>query len=257
MPRDAVIEHLHPQFRGPVRELLQRLQQEQLPFRLFEGFRTPASQRDLYAQGRTRPGNIVTKAGPWRSFHQYGFAADFVLYLDGQWSWTNTGERAAWWNTLHAYGRQLGLEPLGWEAPHLQLKGLRIDDLHAGHFPAGGDAAWGEHLELAIHGWHGGPTAPRSPRHDVERPPIDEGAVASQPDVDTPQPSLNASHRVIARNGLRLRSGPAATFDIVRNLPLGQTVNVISSRNGWSLVDLQGDGFADGYCHAGYLAPVT
>jgi hypothetical protein len=33
-------------------------------------------------------------------------------------------------------------------------------------------------------------------------------------------------------------------------------VNVLSVSGDWALVDLQGDGQADGYMHRGFLAPV-
>jgi peptidoglycan L-alanyl-D-glutamate endopeptidase CwlK len=133
---------LHPVFREKASQLLIQLAAEQIPFRLFEGFRSPQRQQYLYAQGRTRPGAIVTKAGPWTSYHQYGLAGDFVLFEHGQWSWDTAGPKTAWWKRLSAIGKQLGLEPLSFEMPHLQLAGLKIGDLAGGHYPAGGDTAW-------------------------------------------------------------------------------------------------------------------
>jgi hypothetical protein len=84
-------ERLHPIFREKARELLDRLTAEGIPFRLFEGFRSPERQQYLYAQGRTRPGPIVTHARPWTSYHQYGLAGDFVLFENG----AGSGTRAA------------------------------------------------------------------------------------------------------------------------------------------------------------------
>lgn len=45
-------------------------------------FRTFAEQADIYAQGRTKPGKIVTKSPPGYSFHNYGLAIDIVLLID-------------------------------------------------------------------------------------------------------------------------------------------------------------------------------
>jgi len=133
---------LHPLFREKALELLDRLAAEGVPFRLFEGFRSAERQQYLYAQGRTRPGPIVTKARPWASYHQYGLAGDFVIFEKGAWSWDARGVRMRYWKRLQEAGKQLGLEPLSFEMPHLQLAGLRIEELAEGKFPPGGDASW-------------------------------------------------------------------------------------------------------------------
>ncbi len=175
--RDSGLIHLHPTFRTKAQAVLDACAREQLPFRLFEGFRSPLRQQYLYEQGRTRPGARVTDAQPWTSFHQYGLAADFVLYKDGQWSWQNTGESAGWWNLLHDIGRAQGLEPLSWEAPHLQLSGLSTTDLREGKYPADGDEAWAECLEAAAISWMGSPQSPPLPTLVPQRPPLELGVV--------------------------------------------------------------------------------
>src|SRR5687767_3221027 len=124
--RDTDLSHLHPRVRGAAQQVAQRLQDNNDPFEIFEAFRTPQRQAYLYAQGRTRPGDIVTRAKPWSSYHQYGLAVDFVLKIGGQWSWDTSGQNRAAWNRMNEYGRQAGLEPLSWELPHLQLAGLDI-----------------------------------------------------------------------------------------------------------------------------------
>jgi len=42
------------------------------------GLRTYVQQEDLYAQGRTKPGNVVTNARGGQSPHNFGIAADLV-----------------------------------------------------------------------------------------------------------------------------------------------------------------------------------
>jgi peptidoglycan L-alanyl-D-glutamate endopeptidase CwlK len=144
---------LHPVFRDKAHQLLESLAAEGIPFRLFEGFRSPERQQYLYAQGRTRPGPVITKAVPWTSYHQYGLAGDFVLFENGLWSWDPSGVKANYWTRLVETGKQLGLEPLSFEMPHLQLAGLKVHDLAAGVYPPGGDATWEAVLQEAIASW--------------------------------------------------------------------------------------------------------
>lgn len=41
----------------------------------------------LYAQGRTKPGSIVTQAKAGQSYHNYGLALDFHLQINGKDIW--------------------------------------------------------------------------------------------------------------------------------------------------------------------------
>ena len=41
MARDTDLAHLHPIVREKIETLITRFESEQLPFRLFEGYRTP------------------------------------------------------------------------------------------------------------------------------------------------------------------------------------------------------------------------
>lgn len=56
--------------------------------------RTFAEQDALYAQGRTKPGAIVTKAKGGQSYHNYGLAIDVVLLIDKDGN--GTYESASW-----------------------------------------------------------------------------------------------------------------------------------------------------------------
>lgn len=160
--RDTDLKHLHPDVRKRCTVVLAKLAAVDLPFQIFEGYRTPQRQAWLYAQGRTRPGDIVTKARAWESYHQYGMAADFVLKVDGNWSWSSSGKWKNAWKDLHIVAGKEGLEPLSWELPHLQAADLTLAQLRAGRYPAGGDHDWAKHLEGQIAGWSG-PGAPLWP----------------------------------------------------------------------------------------------
>jgi len=87
--RDAIslprCQLLHPKIRE---EAILAVEDAELKFppnmaiRVAQGLRTIAEQDALYAQGRTAPGVIVTKAFGGRSFHNYGLAIDFAILHD-------------------------------------------------------------------------------------------------------------------------------------------------------------------------------
>jgi peptidoglycan L-alanyl-D-glutamate endopeptidase CwlK len=61
-----------------------------IPIRIFETYRSRKRQNDLFAQGRTAQGRIITNANAGDSMHQYGLAADLVMWIDGKWNWSAT-----------------------------------------------------------------------------------------------------------------------------------------------------------------------
>lgn len=150
--RQSDLALLHPRFRQAVSGLLASLAQAGAPFRVFESYRTPERQQWLYEQGRTRPGSIVTKAPPWRSMHQYGLAADLVLFIDGQWSWRDSGPLQAHWALLRSLAASAGLRTLTWEAPHVEWP-VSLEQATGDTLMAGGDAAWLDNLEASADRW--------------------------------------------------------------------------------------------------------
>lgn len=76
------IEKLHPKIRKEVGALLQNAEyviDDNLKIRVVQGLRTIEEQNSLYAQGRTKPGVIVTNAKGGSSFHNYGLAIDICF----------------------------------------------------------------------------------------------------------------------------------------------------------------------------------
>lgn len=61
------------------------------------------------------------------------------------------------------------------------------------------------------------------------------------------------SYTVISRSGLRLRSSASTTADVIRTLPSGTALKILSRDGPWALVDLEGDEQADGYVFCSYL----
>ena len=111
--------------------------------------RTFAEQDGLFAQGRTKPGAIVTKAKGGQSYHNYGLAIDIVLLVDKDKN--GTFETASWdlktdfdgdgksdWQEIVAIFKRYGYEWGGdWkfvDAPHFQKTlGKSISELQSLH----------------------------------------------------------------------------------------------------------------------------
>jgi peptidoglycan LD-endopeptidase CwlK len=162
------LDELHPAIREKVRAISAQLTDENIPFRVFEAFRLPSRQRFLFNQGRKTNESIVTYQDAWGSFHQYGLAADFVLFEHGSFSWDDKGAKAAWWSRLHEIGAAHGLVPVKFEKPHLQIVNLTSKDLREGRFPPG-DESWNAAMREAISNWPDG-----APSTSIlsDRPPL-------------------------------------------------------------------------------------
>jgi len=231
---DNDLKHLHPVVRDRVERVQGKLTAEGMPFRFFEGFRSPQRQQYLWEQGRTRPGEVVTKALPWQSLHQYGLAADFVLWENNQWSWDESGLKGAWWDRLQELGRDEGLETLSWDRPHLQIRGVRVSDLQAGIYPSAGDESWAEIVGSAIYSWTGMPPAPPLPAEIPQRPSLPIEARVTPPPLDAPRVGSEGWHRRFGgqewrydESGLYLHDDPST--------PLRTDGEPLTCRSIWSL----------------------
>lgn len=80
------VENLHPKFIPQATAFIEEIEAHfNLKFRVVQGLRTFAEQDAIYAQGRTAPGKIVTKAKGGQSYHNYGLAIDIVPFTtDGK-----------------------------------------------------------------------------------------------------------------------------------------------------------------------------
>ena len=127
MSRD--LDLLHPEFRLMVDRWLAHCKAINLELVVTCTWRSPAEQAQLYAQGRTAPGKIVTNAKPGQSMHNVtlggqpaSLAIDVVPLRNGKPVWDNTDPI---WQQVGAAGEQAGLEWAGrWkrfrEFPHFQ-----------------------------------------------------------------------------------------------------------------------------------------
>lgn len=84
--------------------------------------RTFAAQDALYAQGRTKPGKIVTNAKGGQSAHNYGMATDWCLWEKGEPHWPDAGDPC--WLDFKAAVESVGLRWGGeWgDFDHCELK---------------------------------------------------------------------------------------------------------------------------------------
>ncbi len=118
------INELHPRLQEKVSELKELCKNNGLIIGIGECLRTVAEQEELYAQGRTKPGNIVTNARgtSYSSQHQWGIAFDFYRN-DGTGAYNESGN---FFERVGSLAKTIGL---GWggdwtsikDRPHLYL----------------------------------------------------------------------------------------------------------------------------------------
>lgn len=119
MARDRRIDSLEPSLQPKARRLVELAAAAGVELVVTEGRRTLERQRELYAQGRTTPGPIVT----WtmNSKHLTGEAFDVAVRVDGKLTWPDDD---ALWERIGQIGESVGLRWGGrWEQrdrPHFE-----------------------------------------------------------------------------------------------------------------------------------------
>lgn len=134
----ANLDGLHPIVRQATEELIKRCKARGIDILITQAYRSKEEQDALYAQGRTKPGKIVTNAKGGESYHNYGLAIDFCLLENGKAVWEVNDK----WMAVVAEAKKLGF---AWggdfkgsfkDYPHLEMTfGLSIADLKAGKKP--------------------------------------------------------------------------------------------------------------------------
>lgn len=129
------LDDLLPLVRDKARAFIAACALEGVDVLITSTYRDGESQDALYAQGRSRPGRIVTMAKAGQSFHQYRVAFDFVPLVNGKPNWDDT---ALFTKCGRLAVDLCGLEWAGnWarfrELPHCQFTGgLTLADFQAG-----------------------------------------------------------------------------------------------------------------------------
>jgi len=119
---EKTIASLLPEVQPIARALVQKAALSGIKIKVISGLRTYAEQDALYAQGRTKPGNIVTNAKGGYSNHNFGIAFDVGVFEGSQY----LGESSKY-QAVGVLGMDLGLEWGGnWKTivdqPHFQLR---------------------------------------------------------------------------------------------------------------------------------------
>jgi peptidoglycan LD-endopeptidase CwlK len=81
-----------------------------IPLLVTATYRSFQEQDDLYAQGRTKPGAIVTQVRGGQSWHNFRCALDVVPLRNGKPVWGTRGEDAKLWAEVGRIGQFVGLE---------------------------------------------------------------------------------------------------------------------------------------------------
>ena len=129
------LNELLPLVKSKVEEFIELCKQENIDLLVTSTYRDIESQNELYSQGRTKEGKIVTNARGGESFHNYRCALDIVPIVNGKPDWDGSHPV---WAKIGEIGTKCGLEWAGnWksfkELAHFQFtNGLTLSDLKAG-----------------------------------------------------------------------------------------------------------------------------
>lgn len=120
MSRD--IKLLHPEVQAIIPKFLEECEKRGLKVKTTDTIRTKQEQDDLYAQGRTKPGNIVTWVKYPYSNHNWGMAFD-ICRNDGKGAYNDSD---GWFAKVGKVGKEFGLVWGGdWKGtpdkPHFEL----------------------------------------------------------------------------------------------------------------------------------------
>lgn len=116
-------EHLYPIFKTKVLHVIEEVKAYCVKHHpmykpaIVEGFRTTRRQQELYAQGRTKPGKIVTQRNGTTnpSNHQSSLACDIAFLRSGNFRWDVPNDL---WDYLGHCARAAGLTWGGdWKSP--------------------------------------------------------------------------------------------------------------------------------------------
>lgn len=127
------INELHPKVKALAEKFLSECKLAGLNVVIYSTYRDHESQNELYAQGRTKPGKIVTKAKGGDSWHNWRMAFDAAPMANGSIAWNDSKLFAK----MGAIGEKVGLEWGGnWkmkDMPHFQYRGgLSLADMKEG-----------------------------------------------------------------------------------------------------------------------------
>lgn len=139
---------LHPVVAEKQNKLVERARKNGIKIIITEGYRSEERQNELFEQGRSTAGQIVTSARGGESYHNYGLAIDFAIRVSADkviWDmdYDGNGNGKSDWMEIVEIAKELGFEWGGdWanfpDYPHLQYDfGYSIAELQRGKRPPG------------------------------------------------------------------------------------------------------------------------
>lgn len=137
---DAKLAKIAPKLAAKVRTFIDAAEADGVIIQITQGLRTADEQNALFAQGRTRPGKIVTKARSWQSNHNFGTAVDVAPVVNGKVSFDDK---------LYHFGKWADAAGLSWggrwvhfkDLPHLELPNIPKPSVLYETYKQGGLAA--------------------------------------------------------------------------------------------------------------------
>lgn len=215
----AKLELLKPKVRGLAERLINECKNLGYQITITQTLRTIEEQDDLYAQGRTKPGNIVTKAKGGYSLHNFGVAFDICPIVNGKAEWNDN----ALFKKIGEIGMKIGLEWGGtWasfpDLPHFQY----LADYSLADF--------------------------RTNKVDWKKFELD-----SENTIPTLTNSQNAFPllKVTTQDGLNVRGGAGTGYAKLGKLAFAETITPLEKTSGWVKIKF-GNGF--GWVSESYLA---
>lgn len=118
------IADLDPRFRPMAEAFVEGCKQAGLEVLIYCTYRSGAEQDQLYAQGRGKPGKVVTNAKAGQSAHNWGMAFDGCPTVHGKPLWDEPLD-GPHWQKYGEIGRAVGLAwggdwPRFREGPHME-----------------------------------------------------------------------------------------------------------------------------------------
>jgi len=111
----SLFDTLHPSVKPLFEEFLNCIEGAGYNIQITSGYRTNQQQDELYAQGRTKSGKVITNAKGGQSMHNFGIAIDIVILdASGEYIWnidlyknlwhiaklSKLDEKGLWWGGL-------------------------------------------------------------------------------------------------------------------------------------------------------------
>jgi peptidoglycan L-alanyl-D-glutamate endopeptidase CwlK len=125
-----LLSQVNPSLASAARKIIEGAQQSGYTLIVAEGYRTVQKQNEYYAQGRTKPGNIITYKKGGESKHNIGEAVDFDFIINGRQSNASSNN----WSLIGSLAGQFGLI---WGGDWKSFKDLRHVEMPQGYVFSG------------------------------------------------------------------------------------------------------------------------